>query len=39
MFAITASGVDRVMENEGMLLRKDRLLSERSVNGIGELNE
>jgi len=39
MFAITAAGVDRVMEQEGMLLRKDRLLSERSVDGLRELKD
>jgi hypothetical protein len=39
MYAITASGVDRVMEQEASFLRKDRLLSERSVNGMGELKE
>jgi hypothetical protein len=40
MFAITAAGVDRVMEQEGMFLRKDRLLSDRSsVNGARELHD
>ena len=39
MFAITAAGCDRVMEQEGMFLRKDRLLSERSVNGMRELKD
>jgi hypothetical protein len=39
MFAITAAGVDRVMDQESMLLRKDRLLSERSATGPRELKE
>jgi hypothetical protein len=39
MFAITAAGVDRVMEQEGMYLRRDRLLSERSVNSMQELQD
>ena len=39
MFAITASGVDRVMEQEGMFLRKDRLISERSVNQKAALHD
>ena len=39
MFAITASGCDRVMEQDGMFLRKDRLLSERSVSGMRELKD
>lgn len=39
MFAITAGGCDRVMEQEGMFLRKDRLIAERSVNGLRELKE
>jgi len=39
MFAITASGCDRVMEQDGMFLRKDRLLSERSASGLRELKD
>lgn len=39
MFSITASGVDRVMEQEGMFLRKDRLLGGRSVNRLHELKD
>jgi len=39
MFAITAAGCDRVMEQDGMFLRKDRLLSDRSVNGLRELKD
>ena len=39
MFAITASGVDRVMDHEGLNLRRDRLLSERSVNAQHELHD
>ena len=39
MFAITASGCDRVMEQDGMFLRKDRLLSERAVGGLRELKD
>ena len=37
MFAITASGVDRVMEQENLFLRRDRLLAERSANARPEL--
>jgi hypothetical protein len=39
MFAITASGCDKVMEQEESFLRKDRLLSERSVNGPRALKD
>jgi hypothetical protein len=39
MFAITASGCDKVMEQEASFLRKDRLLSERSVNGPRALKD
>ena len=39
MFAITVDGVDRVMGNEGAALRKDRLISERSVDGQRELHD
>ena len=39
MFAITASGVDRVMEQDGMFMRKDRMLTERSANGMGVLHD
>jgi hypothetical protein len=37
MLAITAAGVDRVMEQNGLLLRRDRLLAERSENDRPEL--
>jgi curved DNA-binding protein CbpA len=39
MFAITAAGCDKVMEQEASFLRKDRLLSERSVNGPRALKD
>jgi hypothetical protein len=39
IFAITANGVDRVMEQEALFLRRDRLLSERSSNPQQELAE
>jgi hypothetical protein len=39
MFAITASGVDRVMQEEATFLRKDRLISERSVGNGRELHD
>jgi curved DNA-binding protein len=37
MLAITASGVDRVIEQESLFLRRDRLLSERSSDARPEL--
>jgi curved DNA-binding protein len=37
LLAITASGVDRVMEQEALHLRRDRLLAERSTNAQREL--
>ena len=39
MFAITATGCDKVMEQEASFLRKDRLLAERSVNGPRALKD
>jgi hypothetical protein len=39
MLAITASGVDRVMDQEGLFLRRDRLLSERSATALRELKD
>lgn len=38
MLAITAAGVDRVMDQEALLLRRDRLLAERSSDAPAELN-
>jgi hypothetical protein len=39
MLAITASGVDRVMDQEGLFLRPDRLLSEHSSSAPRELQD
>jgi hypothetical protein len=39
MLAITAGGVDRVMEQGNIFLRRDRLLAERSQNARQELQE
>jgi hypothetical protein len=37
MLAITAAGVDRVMEQDGLLLRRDRLLTDRSEDAHRQL--
>jgi hypothetical protein len=38
LLAITASGVDRVMEQENLFLRRDRLIAERTLNHSPELS-
>jgi curved DNA-binding protein CbpA len=37
LLAITANGIDRVMEQESLFMRRDRLLAERSSSAPGEL--
>jgi hypothetical protein len=39
MIAITAAGIDRVMDQEGLFLRRDRLIAERSSRGQAELRD
>ena len=39
MLAITAAGVDRVMEQDSLFLRRDRLLSERAAASQRELSD
>jgi len=39
MLAITAAGVDRVMEQDSLFLRRDRLLSERAAASQRELTD